>query len=272
MNVADMRALADAIGAGQARGRLRADHFIHLRCEVSSPDVMEGYGRFEDDPRVRLVSLMDHSPGQRQFTTLAAYRGYYQRKTGMSDREFQAFVDRRLAEAARWSDLHRDTLSEACRARGIVLASHDDATEAHVADAARHGVALSEFPTTMEAARASRRENLKVLMGAPNIVRGGSHSGNIAARDLAEDGLLDVLSSDYVPCSLLQATFMLADAVDGLDLPQAVAMVTANPANAAGLDDRGAIAPGKRADLIQVRLDDGIPVVRSVWRQGMRVA
>jgi alpha-D-ribose 1-methylphosphonate 5-triphosphate diphosphatase len=272
MCASDTRTLADAIVESQRRGRLRADHFIHLRCEVSSPDVMAGFERFEHDPRLRLASLMDHTPGQRQFTTLAAYRVYYQAKTGMSDGEFAAFVDRRLAEAARWSERHRSALAQACRARGIVLASHDDATEAHVAEAARYGVAVSEFPTTLEAARASKRAGMTVLMGAPNIVRGGSHSGNIAARELVEGGLLDALSSDYVPFSLMQATFMIADAVDGISLPRAVAMVTANPAAAAGLDDRGAIIPGKRADLVQVRLDDGIPVVRSVWRQAKRVA
>jgi alpha-D-ribose 1-methylphosphonate 5-triphosphate diphosphatase len=109
-------------------------------------------------------------------------------------------------------------------------------------------------------------------MGAPNVVRGGSHSGNIAARDLASRGVLDVLSSDYVPLSLLHAPFVLADDFDGISLPQALAMVTSTPARTVGLNDRGRIAPGLRADLVRVRRDDGVPVVRSVWREGRRVA
>ncbi|MEX0852667.1 MAG: amidohydrolase family protein, partial [Bauldia sp.] len=84
--------------------------------------------------------------------------------------------------------------------------------------------------------------------------------------------LLDALSSDYIPFSLMQASFLLAGALDSIDVARAVAMVSANPATAAGLTDRGSIAPGKRADLVQVRLDDGVPVVRTVWRQGRRVA
>ncbi|WP_421725580.1 alpha-D-ribose 1-methylphosphonate 5-triphosphate diphosphatase [Bauldia sp.] len=267
----DMRQLADAIEAGKSRGRLRADHLIHLRCEVSAADVMDGFALFADDPQVRLVSMMDHTPGQRQFTSMDAYRIYYQGKTGMSDDEFMAFVRQRQEHAGRWSPGNRKALSEACRARGIILASHDDATEAHVEEAVEHGVGLAEFPTTMEAARASREAGLKVLMGAPNIVRGGSHSGNVAAGDLADAGLLDVLSSDYIPFSLLQSIFMIADRSGSIDLPAAVALVSANPAAAAGLDDRGEIAPGKRADLVQVHIDDGVPVVRSVWRQGRRV-
>ncbi|MYZ50500.1 alpha-D-ribose 1-methylphosphonate 5-triphosphate diphosphatase [Propylenella binzhouense] len=268
----DMRLLGDAIADGQRSGRLRAEHFIHLRCEVSAPDVMEGFARFEDDPCVRLASLMDHTPGQRQFTSFESYRIYYQGKTGMSDEMFEAFAARRMADAGRWSPANRTAIAEACRTRGIVLASHDDATEAHVAEAVACGVAVAEFPTTIEAAQASRTAGMKVLMGAPNIVRGSSHSGNVAARALAEGGLLDVLSSDYIPLSLLQAAFLVADAVEAIDLPRAVALVSSNPAAAAGLDDRGAIAPGRRADLVRVRLEGDLPVVRSVWRQAERVA
>lgn len=268
----DMRLLADAISAGRERDRLRADHFVHLRCEVSSSDVMEGFALFDGDPQVRLVSLMDHTPGQRQFTSLDAYRAYYQGKTGMSDDAFAIFVERRQADAGKWSPDNRKALAEVCRERGIVLASHDDATEAHVAEAVDHGVALAEFPTTMDAARASRDAGMKVLMGAPNIVRGGSHSGNVAAGELADAGLLDVLSSDYIPFSLLQSVFLIDEKTDHIDLPAAVALVSSNPAKAAGLTDRGEIAPGNRADLVQVRMDGDVPVVRSVWRQGRRVA
>ena len=268
----DMRTLGDAIGASQAAGRLRAEHFIHLRCEVSVADTIDSLGHFIEDPQVRLASLMDHTPGQRQFTSMDAFRTYYGGKAGMSEAELEAFIIRRTALAEQYSVPQRGIIADMCRQRGIVLASHDDATDAHVEEAIAMGVALAEFPTTMEAASKSRQAGMKILMGAPNIVRGGSHSGNIAARELAADGLLDVLSSDYFPFSLVHAAFKIADEIDGLTLPEAVALVSLNPAEAAGLDDRGAISAGRRADLIQVHKDGAVPVVRAVWRQGRRVA
>jgi alpha-D-ribose 1-methylphosphonate 5-triphosphate diphosphatase len=155
---------------------------------------------------------------------------------------------------------------------GHALASHDDATADHVAEAVRDGMTIAEFPTTVAAARASHDQGLAVLMGAPNLVRGGSHSGNVAAAELASLGLLDVVSSDYAPASLIHAAFLLADTIDGIDLPGAVATVTANPARAAGLDDRGVIATGKIADLVRVSKTDCHPILRGVWRAGVRVA
>ncbi len=272
ITAADMRGLADAIEESLAADRLRADHFIHLRCEVSAADCREGFAAFEDDQRVRLVSLMDHAPGQRQFARIESYAAYYQGKLKMSDEQFRAFCERRMAESAQNSAGNRDAIAAVCRARGIVLASHDDATLAHVEESVAHGIRVAEFPTTVEAARASRDAGLDVLMGAPNVVRGGSHSGNVSARTLAEDGLLNILSSDYIPFSLIQAAFFLGEAVDAISLPAAVAMVSKTPAESVGLDDRGAIAVGRRGDLVRVRVDRHLPVVRTVWREGRRVA
>ena len=268
----EMRMLADAIEAAQQAGRLRVDHFLHLRCEVSAPDVLDHFRLFEGDQRVRLVSLMDHAPGQRQFQTMEQYTLYYKTKRGLTDEAFARYVEERQAQSARYSTVHRQAIARVCNRHGVTLASHDDATLGHVAEAVDQGVRVAEFPTSVEAARASHEAGLKVLMGAPNVVRGGSHSGNIAARDLADQGLLDVLSSDYVPFSLLHAVFALSQGEYGMGLPQAVALVTAKPADAVKLDDRGRIAPGLRADLVRVRSADGAPQVRSVWREGRRVA
>lgn len=270
--VGEMRDMADAIQAAEKDDRLRAEHLLHLRCEVSAGDVLEHFGDFESDPYVRLVSLMDHAPGQRQFQTMDQYTLYYKTKRGLSDEAFAHFVARRLEASARNSARHRDVLAKICTARGITVASHDDATLEHVEEAKGHGVKLAEFPTSMDAADASHRAGMSVLMGAPNVVRGASHSGNIAAKDLAQRGVLDVLSSDYVPLSLLHAPFVLAEEIDGMSLPQALAMVTSTPARTVGLADRGRIAAGLRADLVRVRRHDGVPVVRGVWRQGRRVA
>lgn len=268
----EMRDMADAIQAAERDDRLRAEHLIHLRCEVASDNVLEHFADFENDPHVRLVSLMDHSPGQRQFQTMEQYTLYYKTKRGLTDEQFARFVESRLQLSERYSALHRDTLAKVCAERGITVASHDDATLAHVEEAKGHGVKLAEFPTSIEAAQASHQSGMSVLMGAPNVVRGKSHSGNIAARDLAKRGVLDVLSSDYVPLSLLHASFVLADEIDGISLPQAIAMVTSTPARTVSLSDRGRIEAGLRADLVRVRRDEGVPVIRAVWREGRRVA
>jgi len=268
MSANDFRQLGAAIHAGMESGRLRAEHFIHLRCEVAAPDCLEGFAPFEGDSRVKIASLMDHSPGQRQFASVESYRNYYQKKKRMSDAEFEAFAARRTRESAEFAQPHRDAISARATELGIVLASHDDATAAQVAEASRLGIRIAEFPTSLEAARASRAGGMAILMGAPNVVRGGSHSGNVSARDLAAEGLLDILSSDYVPFSLMQAIF---DLDDQIALPDAVAMVTRHPAEAAGLTDRGEIAAGKRADLVRVNADIDMPMVRTVWREGKRV-
>lgn len=271
VSAAEMRVLAGAIRAGMDAGRLRAEHHIHLRCEVSAPDCLDSFNAVKDDPLVRLASLMDHAPGQRQFASLDAYKVYYQGKTKMTDAELDAFTARRNAQSQAHSGKHRRAISQLCHDRGIVLASHDDATRDHVEEAVELGLHIAEFPTTMEAARASRQAGLAILMGGPNVVRGGSHSGNVSARALAEADLLDILSSDYIPFSMLQSAFALADGPEGISMAKAVQLVTKRPAEAAGFTDRGEIAIGKRADFVHLRIEDGIPVVLTVWRQGRRV-
>lgn len=268
----EMRDMANALAQAAKENRLRADHRIHLRCEVSTDNVLDHFVEFENDPQVGLVSLMDHAPGQRQFQTMEQYTLYYKTKRGLSDEAFALFCDRQQALSAKYAGPHRIEIAKACAERGITIASHDDATLAHVEESVGFGIRLAEFPTSFEAAEASHAAGLSVLMGAPNIVRGKSHSGNIAAKDLAARGVLDVLSSDYVPFSLIHAPFVLADELETVSLPQALAMVTATPARTVGLDDRGRIATGLRADIVRVQRQKGIPVVRSVWREGKRVA
>lgn len=268
--IEQLRPTLDAIAAGRARGLLRAEHLLHLRCELSYAALGELFEAILDEHAPRLVSVMDHTPGQRQFVDYAKYRQYYQGKHGLSDAEMEAFTARQIENQRRYSAANRRAIVALCRARAIPLASHDDATPEHVAEAVQEGVTISEFPTTTPAARAAHQNGLGVLMGAPNLVRGGSHSGNVSALELARAGLLDGLSSDYVPASLLHAAFLLRDRA-GWTLPDAVATVSANPAAMARLDDRGALAPGKRADFIRVREHNGIPVVLAAWREGARV-
>ena len=265
--------LAAAIASAREADLLRADHFLHLRCEIPMPDVVDDARELIDRLDVRLMSLMDHTPGQRQFRDEAKLRDYYRGKGGgMTDAELDVLFERRSAYQKAYAAANmRDIVALAHQYR-IPLASHDDTTEENVGDAIRDRVAVAEFPTTIEAARGLHHAGIDILMGAPNVVRGGSHSGNIAAVDLAREGLLDILSSDYIPSSLLMAALQLPQRVPAIDLASAVRTVTKTPAEAVGLNDRGEIAPGKRADLIRVHVARDVPVVRSVWREGRRVA
>ncbi len=264
--------MLEAIDCAETSGLTRAEHRLHLRCEVVHPQTQATFERLADHPRLSLVSIMDHSPGQRQFVNLDKYRTYYMGKYGLNDVEMDELMRRQLRNAHLNSYRQRRAIVRHCSERGVALASHDDATAAHVEESAGLGMSIAEFPTTVEAADASHVKGLRVMMGAPNIVRGGSHSGNVAASVLAEHGTLDILSSDYYPSSLLQAAMKLAELDNGYDLPQAINTVSKTPAQAVGLADRGQIAPGLRADLIRVRVHHQYPVIRQVWKQGRRVS
>lgn len=261
------RALAEA-GKGKM---LRAEHFIHLRCELPCPDTESGTEQMLEIDGVKLISVMDHTPGERQFISIDKFREYYLGKKLMGTEQLERFIVDRVEYNKMYSAKNRLAVVGMAQAAGIAIASHDDATLAHVDEALANGVVIAEFPTTTEASAAAHGAGLAVLMGAPNLVRGGSHSGNVSARQVAECGHLDILSSDYVPGSLLQAVFRLPEEIESITLPKAVATVSRNPALAVGLDDRGEISPGKRADFIQVRVKDGVPYVRKAWRAGERI-
>ncbi|PWJ21892.1 alpha-D-ribose 1-methylphosphonate 5-triphosphate diphosphatase [Jannaschia seohaensis] len=264
------RALATEILAMRAAGALKISHHLHLRAEICSQNLVDELDSFAPEDRVGLVSLMDHTPGQRQFADTDKLRAYIQGKKGLSADQFDIYCEELRGFQAAHGAAHEAAAVAAARRLGAALASHDDTTEGQVATSAGHGVALAEFPTTVEAARACRAHGVAVMMGAPNVIRGGSHSGNVAAMDLAEAGLLDILSSDYVPAALLLAAMRLGERSG--DMAAAVATVTAAPARAVGLTDRGRIAPGLRADLIRVRMREGFPGVEAVWSEGARVA
>jgi len=268
----DVAAQVGAIEAADGTDRLRAEHFVHLRCELPTRDCYAHFDAHCERAVVKLASVMDHTPGARQYTTLDHYIAYYQKKLRLTDDEMQNFIVTRKAERDLYSDRNRAAILKRGREVGLVFASHDDATLAHVEEALADRVSIAEFPTTLEAAKAAHAGGLAVLMGAPNVVRGGSHNGNIAAADLAGEGVLDVMSSDYVPFSLLLAGFLLPERVESVSLSDAISTVTRNPAKAAGLDDRGEIAIGKRGDLVHVHTESGMPIVRAVYRQGRRIS
>ncbi len=250
-------------------GLLRVEHLLHLRCEVSAPDIVEVFERYADDSLVELVSVMDHTPGQRQWRDLSKYRRYAERYGSFRDAEYDALVLELKGYQKQFSHTNRAAVIAGSHQRELPIASHDDTEIGHVEQASEERIAISEFPTTVAAATAARAAGIAIVMGGPNLVKGGSHSGNVAAAELAKLDLLDIFSSDYVPASLLQAAFLLRDTV-GWALPKAVNTVTRNPAQAIGLTDRGELAEGLRADLIRVRMSGELPIVRSAWREGVR--
>lgn len=265
--------LKDSVGVlktAQEDGLLRADHLLHMRCELVDEEVVPMFEPYADDPLVRLVSVMDHTPGQRQWTDIAKFR-QYRRGDNWTPEQLKAIVDNLLEMQERHAEPNRRAILDRCRERGLPLASHDDTTPEHVAEAVAEGITISEFPTTTAAAAEARHKGMSIVMGAPNVVRGASHSGNVSAIELAREGLLDALSSDYVPASLLHAAFLLHDRIE-MPLPEAVAKVSANVADLLNMDDRGEIAVGRRADMIRIRPSGGYPVVRTVWREGNRVS
>jgi alpha-D-ribose 1-methylphosphonate 5-triphosphate diphosphatase len=264
------RQLATELLSLRASGALKISHHLHLRAEMCSHSLIDELAEFGPEDRIGILSLMDHTPGQRQFADIDQYRTYMMGKHGLSEVAFAEHVETRQALGERVRETHERAAVDAAQRFGAVLASHDDTTAGHVARSAAHGIALAEFPTTEEAARACRQHGIAVMMGAPNLIRGGSHSGNVSAAELAEADLLDIVSSDYVPSALLYSATRLAELWK--DWPRAMATVSAAPARAAGLMDRGQLAEGMRADLVRFRAIGGVPVLHGVWSAGRRVA
>ncbi|HBK08740.1 MAG TPA: phosphonate metabolism protein PhnM [Acetobacteraceae bacterium] len=260
--VVDLDALTEA-------GLLKSQHFLHLRCEVPATDVLDLFDPVADHPLVRMISLMDHSPGVGQYANIDFYRKL-RRQGGLDEATVERRIGEMQAQRARLRDPNRKALLDRVRGTSIALASHDDRTEEEIAENAADGIKISEFPVTMEAARAAKAAGMMVIAGAPNIVRGGSHSGNVSAADLVRAGAVDAFASDYVPPSLIEAAFQCVRE-EGLSLPDAIAMVSDHAAQMSGLPDRGRLETGLRADMVRVRLHGTLPIVRQVWSAGERV-
>ncbi|HEX2560331.1 alpha-D-ribose 1-methylphosphonate 5-triphosphate diphosphatase [Phenylobacterium sp.] len=267
----NLRRLVDGLLTAKRAGMLKGEHLIHWRCETAADDLRERLDHLADHPMTALFSLMDHTPGQRQYRNLDQYLDNW-RAGGMSAVAIEERLTAARERQSRNAAPNRAYVAELARERGMPLVSHDDEDLEHVDEAADLGATVAEFPVTVEAARRARERGMAIIMGGPNLIRGGSYSGNVRAAELAELGLLDGFASDYVPRSLIECAFRITAKPFGWSLARGVALVTEAPARAAGLNDRGRIAPGHRADLVRVRLVDGLPVVRGVWVQGERVA
>jgi alpha-D-ribose 1-methylphosphonate 5-triphosphate diphosphatase len=252
------------------------DHQILHRLDVWSPDVLDMVFASVDRMPVRYLSLNDHTPGQGQFRDIDGYiarmKAYEETRgnTPLDVDGMLATIAERAADTETLPAIYGRLRAEHER-RPLMIATHDDDSPQKVDFGWGLGARVAEFPVTVEAARRQRELGMPIMVGAPNIVRGGSQSGNLDARELIRLGLVDVICADYHAASLLPSAFMLAD--EGLmDLPTAVRMLSFNPARAVGLTDRGAIVPGLSADLVLARIDAaGFPSVEQAFRAGRQV-
>lgn len=247
---------------------LRVDHRVHLRVDVTG-DGLATTATLAQSPLVGLLSYMLHLPGLGQFSDEESWRRYYTTVEGETDGAVAQRLATRKSRLNRLHDAQRH-VSTVARANAAVLASHDDDSVDGVQRAVELGARIAEFPVNREAAQAAAGAGLEVVMGAPNARKGLSHHGNLSAREALENGWLSVLASDYHPPSLLAAAYELADG--GISSwAESIALVTEAPARAAGLADRGSIAPGQRADLVAVTRRAGMPAVAHLWAAGEEV-
>jgi len=259
--------IAKAVHAWAPHGLI--DNRVHCRYEITDESGLPVLLDLLENDDMHLLSLMDHTPGQGQFKNMAAYRGYLARSYKKSEAELDEIIDKKLASAGGAFERAK-TLIKAAHKKGVSVASHDDDTRERIETMHGLDVQISEFPINMEAASAAREMGLSTVFGAPNILRGKSQSGSMKALDAIEADVADCLCADYAPTALIVAVIKLPS-LTNIDLAAAVRLVTLNPAKAAGLDDRGEVAVGKRADLIMVDMPAGLPQVGRVWLNGQTV-
>jgi alpha-D-ribose 1-methylphosphonate 5-triphosphate diphosphatase len=266
-NNATAAELARAVHAWQEHALV--DNRVHARYEITDPSAPAFLHELLTHDEIHLMSFMDHTPGQGQFKSIDAYRSFQSRTYKKDDAEFEVLLAEKLAQGE-GAAARMEQLALTARGLGIPLASHDDDRPEKVAVVKALGVSISEFPINLQTAQAAQAAGLATLYGAPNIVRGQSQSGSMRALDAVMAGVADCLCGDYSPAALLPAVLQLP-AMAGIALHEAVALVTCNPARAVGLNDRGVIAAGRRADLLAVRYLGGLPQAARVWSSGVAV-
>jgi alpha-D-ribose 1-methylphosphonate 5-triphosphate diphosphatase len=246
-------------------------HRVHARFEIDSLDRVGELADYLRTGTVHLLSFMDHTPGQGQYRNLEVYRATLKAWKGMGDEEVaQSIRESRARQKMTLGGIRE--VSQLARSCKVAVASHDDDSVDKLSLVNGFGATISEFPTTLEVARHAREIGMHVVAGAPNVLLGGSHSGNLSATEAVREGAVDILCSDYYPAALLHALFALARETRR-ELPELVRLVTLNPARAVMMDGEvGSLRPGKKADLVVVRqLENGFPVITQVMVDGRSV-
>jgi alpha-D-ribose 1-methylphosphonate 5-triphosphate diphosphatase len=251
--------------------RLKADTKVHLRFEITQTQALPLVEALIKSGKIHFFSLMDHTPGQGQFVDVTQFRTYYGKVRGKSDQEVDQLIAERMALRNQVESEPLQHLTHLCRRHNIRVAGHDDDTTAKVNWNHQLGVTLSEFPINLEAARSAHACGMQVSLGAPNILRGRSATGNLNAREAIRAGYGSIICSDYAPVALLHAGMTLVQK-GIIDLVKMSRMLSSNPARAVGIDySTGAIEEGKRADLVLVDLNDDIPAIKRTFVQGRQV-
>ena len=267
-----LKPMIEALEDAQDAGMLKSEHLIHLRCEITDEETANLTRENIERDIVRVISVMEHLPGIRQSRDIDHFIERNFLRSGRTREDILNMIENDVANMQNIGEKIRPQIVELAHQHSLPLLSHDDTEPEHIDLALSENVSVSEFPCTIEAARLARENGMVIVAGAPNVLRGGSQSGNVAVKDLLAEGLVDILASDYVPRSMLDCAFHIGLSDEfGVTLPEAIEMVTIAPAQAASLQDRGELAIGKRADLLQVSVHNGYPFLKSVWREGRRV-
>lgn len=265
----NVRKFADLVRAIHDHNHL-IHHRVHLRIEIDNLDAAPIVRNMIEHKSVHEISFMDHTPGQGQYRDLEIYERSISRKRGLVDMTMDEILAYHKNKKVMTFEVLKK-LTELAHANGIAVASHDDDTEEKLAVNQKIGVDISEFPIALQTAQAARDKGFFTVIGAPNILLGGSHSGNMSAADAIHAGCADILCSDYYPAAILHGIFAM-HLKQGVPLWEMVRKATLNPAQAMKIDrDYGSLEPGKKADLLLIRVLDGFPAVTSALADGIEV-
>ena len=264
----NVQKIADLIANFHLRNHL-IHHRFHLRIEIDYLAAFDIARDMLNQGKVHQMSFMDHTPGQGQYSDYKVYHETVSKHRGKElDRlGFEGVLEHHKNKPVLSFDKLKE-LAEIAHAKGVAVASHDDDTEEKLATNKRINVDISEFPITLGAARIAKAHGLYTVVGAPNILRGSSHSGNMSAAEAIMEDCADILCSDYYPAAILNSIFRM-HVEYGVGLPRMVSLATLNPARAMRIDrNYGSIEQGKKADLLIVDMLDGYPVITHVFVDG----
>ncbi|WBX81634.1 phosphonate metabolism protein PhnM [Virgibacillus salarius] len=263
----NVQRMVDAIAATHNELHL-IRHRLHARFEIDNVSEVDRLIQNINDDKVHLLSFMDHTPRQGQYRDLEVYRQTLQGYRALSDDDVQTIILERQNMKCLSIDQIKE-IADIALAKGIAVASHDDDNVEKLDLVASFGTTISEFPITLDIAKKARELGLKTIAGAPNVMLGGSHSGNLSAAEAIAENSIDILCSDYYPAALLHAIFTLSESYSN-DLHEMFMKVTLNPAKAVRMDGEiGSIKAGKKADIIIIeRMDDGYPMLTATMVNG----
>ncbi len=243
-------------------------HRFHARLEIDNIEEVENLMTYIEENKVHLISFMDHTPGQGQYRDLEVYRKTIKGYKDLTDEQVDALIEHGRTKEKITVEMIKKVAAFAAE-KNIAIASHDDDSIEKLELVKSYGTSISEFPITLDIAKNARDLGMYTMAGAPNVLLGGSHSGNLSAAEAIMSNTIDILCSDYYPSAMLHAVFILHEKY-GMDLSKMFNLVTINPARAVKMDNLiGSIEENKKADILIIeKIDDEFPVITSVFVDG----